>query len=176
MFRGTTVVGVQRFGRVALGGDGQVTLGQNTAIKHHARKVRRLFHGQVLAGFAGAVADALTLFEKFESRLEEYQGNLMRAAVELTKEWRTDRYLRRLDALLVVADREKLLVISGTGEILEPDDGIAAVGSGAPYALAAARALLKHTDMDAASIVKESLLITSTICIYTNDQITVEEL
>jgi ATP-dependent HslUV protease subunit HslV len=161
---------------VALGGDGQVTLGQNTAIKHHARKVRRLFHGQVLAGFAGAVADALTLFEKFESRLEEYQGNLMRAAVELTKEWRTDRYLRRLDALLVVADREKLLVISGTGEILEPDDGIAAVGSGAPYALAAARALLKHTDMDAASIVKESLLITSTICIYTNDRITVEEL
>lgn len=176
MFRGTTIVGVHRFGRAALGGDGQVTLGQNTAIKHHARKVRRLYHGEVLAGFAGAVADALTLFEKFEGRLEEYRGNLIRAAIELTKEWRTDRYLRRLDALLVVADREKLLIVSGTGEVLEPDDGIAAVGSGGPYALAAARALVKHTDLEAAAIVREALLVAAGICVYTNDQITVEEL
>lgn len=176
MFCGTTIVGVHRGGRVAIGGDGQVTLGQNTAIKHRARKVRRLYHGEVLAGFAGAVADALTLFEKFEGRLEEYRGNLVRAAIELTKEWRTDRYLRRLDALLVVADREKLLIVSGTGEVLEPDDGIAAVGSGGPYALAAARALAKHTDLEAAAIVREALLIAAGICVYTNDQITVEEL
>ncbi|MBC7346258.1 MAG: ATP-dependent protease subunit HslV [Clostridia bacterium] len=176
MFRSTTIVGVHRYGRAALGGDGQVTLGQHTAIKHQARKVHRLYRGEVLAGFAGAVADALTLFEKFEGRLEEYHGNLVRAAIELTKEWRTDRYLRRLDALLVVANREKLLVVSGTGEVLEPDDGIAAVGSGAPFALAAARALMRHTTLEAKEIVREALLITAGICVYTNDQITVEEL
>ncbi|MCR4418920.1 MAG: ATP-dependent protease subunit HslV [Clostridia bacterium] len=176
MFHGTTIVAVRRFGRMALGGDGQVTLGQHTAVKHRARKVRRLYDGQVLAGFAGAVADALTLFEKFEGRLQEFHGNLPRAAVELTKEWRTDRYLRQLDALLVVGDKERLLVISGTGEVLEPDDDIAAVGAGGPYALAAARALIRHTQLEAAAIVREALLITSSICVYTNDQITVEEL
>lgn len=176
MFHGTTILGVQRGGRAALGGDGQVTLGQNTAIKHNARKVRRLYSGQVLAGFAGTVADAITLLEKFEKRLEEYHGNLMRAATELTKEWRTDRYLQRLDALLVVADREKLLIVSGTGEVVEPDDGIAAVGSGGPYAQAAAKALMRKTDLDAVNIVRESLLIASEICVYTNDHITVEEL
>ncbi|MGB9887586.1 MAG: ATP-dependent protease subunit HslV [Moorellales bacterium] len=175
-FRGTTIVAVRRYGRVALGGDGQVTMGESMAIKHRARKIRRLYEGRVLAGFAGAVADALTLFEKFEGRLQEFQGHLVRAAVELTKEWRTDRYLRRLDALLVVADRERLLVISGSGEVLEPDDDIAAVGAGAAYALAAARALVRHTELEAAAIVREALLIASGICVYTNDQIAVEEL
>ncbi|GFN23863.1 MAG: ATP-dependent protease subunit HslV [Thermoanaerobacteraceae bacterium] len=172
---GTTVVAVRRDGRVAMGSDGQVTLG-NTVIKHGARKVRRLYRGQVLAGFAGSVADALALFEKFEGKLEEYHGNLWRAAVELGKDWRTDRMLRRLEALLVVADREGLLLISGSGEILEPDDGLVAIGSGGPYALAAARALLTHTGLDAATIAREALKIAASICIYTNDNIVVEEL
>lgn len=172
---GTTVIAVKKDGKVAIASDGQVTLG-NTVLKHRARKVRRLYQGQVLAGFAGSVADAFALFEKFEGKLEEYRGNLQRAAVELGKEWRTDRLLRRLEALLVVADRERLLIISGGGEIVEPDDGLAAVGSGGPYALAAARALLTHTNLDAATIAREALKIAASICIYTNDNVTVEEL
>ena len=147
MFQGTTIVAVKKGERVALAGDGQVTFGNNTIVKHGARKVRRLYEGKVLAGYAGAVADAMTLCEKFEGKLENYQGNLMRAAVELAKEWRTDRVLRRLEALLVAGGKEALLIISGTGEGIAPDDNVAAVGSGAPYALAAARALLRHTDL-----------------------------
>jgi len=173
---GTTIVGVLRDGRAALAGDGQVTLGQQTIMKRTARKVRRLYHGRVLAGFAGSVADALALFERFETRLEAYHGNLPRAAVELAKEWRTDRALRRLDALLIVMDLNNLLILSGTGDVIEPDDGVAAVGSGGPFALAAARALLAHSQLSAAEIARESLLIASGICVYTNDQIIVEEL
>ncbi|MGB9662115.1 MAG: ATP-dependent protease subunit HslV [Moorellaceae bacterium] len=173
--QGTTVIAVKKGDRVAIASDGQVTLG-NTVLKHRARKVRRLYQGRVLAGFAGSVADAFTLFEKFEAKLEEYRGNLQRAAVELGKEWRTDRMLRRLEALLVVADREQLLLISGGGEIVEPDDGLAAIGSGGPYALAAARALMAHTDLGAADIAREALKIAASICIYTNDNIVVEEL
>lgn len=173
---GTTIIGVRRDGRAALAGDGQVTLGDHTIMKRGARKVRRFYNGQVLAGFAGAVADAFALFERFETRLESYHGNLQRAAVELAKEWRTDRALRRLEALLVVMDTETLLVLSGTGEVIEPDDGVAAVGSGGPYALAAARALLAHTQLSASEIARESLRIASGICVYTNDQIVVEEL
>ncbi|PRR70500.1 ATP-dependent protease subunit ClpQ [Moorella humiferrea] len=173
--QGTTVIAVRHKGRVAMAGDGQVTFG-HTIMKHKARKVRRLYQNKVLAGFAGSVADAFTLFEKFEAKLEEYRGNLQRAAVELGKEWRMDRFLRRLEALLVVADREHLLVISGNGEIVEPDDGVAAIGSGGPYALAAARALLKHTDLEAGAIAREALAIAASICIYTNGNIIVEEL
>ncbi|MDN5346671.1 MAG: ATP-dependent HslUV protease, peptidase subunit HslV [Clostridia bacterium] len=173
--QGTTVVAVKREDGVAMAADGQVTLG-NTILKHKARKVRRLYQNKVLAGFAGSVADAFTLFEKFEGKLEEYHGNLMRAAVELGKEWRTDRMLRRLEALLVTANKEHLLVISGGGEIVEPDDGVIAIGSGGPYALAAARALIKYTDMGAGEIARRALEIAASICIYTNDQIVVEEL
>ncbi|WP_406678403.1 ATP-dependent protease subunit HslV [Moorella sp. ACPs] len=173
--QGTTVIAVRHKGKVAVAGDGQVTFG-HTIMKHKARKVRRLYQNKVLAGFAGSVADAFTLFEKFEAKLEEYHGNLQRAAVELGKEWRTDRFLRRLEALLVVADREHLLVISGNGEIVEPDDGIAAIGSGGPYALAAARALIKHTDLEAGAIAREAMEIAASICIYTNNNIVVEEL
>ncbi|AKX93790.1 ATP-dependent protease subunit HslV [Neomoorella thermoacetica] len=172
---GTTVIAVRHQGRVALAGDGQVTFG-NTVMKHKARKVRRLYQDRVLAGFAGSVADAFTLFEKFEAKLETYHGNLQRAAVELGKEWRTDRFLRRLEALLVVADKEHLLIISGNGEIVEPDDGIAAIGSGGPYALAAARALVAHTSMTAGEIAREAMNIAASICIYTNNNIIVEEL
>ncbi|RPF49703.1 ATP-dependent HslUV protease subunit HslV [Thermodesulfitimonas autotrophica] len=176
MLQGTTIVAVKRDGRVALAGDGQVTLGQNTIIKQGARKVRRLYNGKVLAGFAGSVADALALFDRFEGKLEEAQGNLLRAAVNLAKEWRTDKLLRRLEAVLVVADREHLLMVTGSGEVIEPDDGIVALGSGGPYALAAARALLYHTGYDAVTIAREALRITASICVYTNEQITVEEL
>ncbi|MEW6181981.1 MAG: ATP-dependent protease subunit HslV [Bacillota bacterium] len=176
MMHGTTIVAVSRNGKTAVAGDGQITLAANTVIKHGAKKVRRLYQGKVLAGFAGGVADALALFERFESKLEETQGNLMRAAINLAKEWRTDKHLRRLEAILVVADPEHLLVVAGSGEVIEPDDGIAAVGSGGPYALAAARALLKHTEYDAAAIVKESLHIAASICVYTNENITLEEL
>ena len=160
---------------MALGGDGQVTLGE-TVMKERARKVRKMYNDTILGGFAGAAADAFTLFDKFEKMLEQYHGNLYRAAVELAKEWRTDKYLRRLEALLAVADKKSTLVISGTGEIIEPDDNVVAIGSGGPYALAAARALLQHTELDAASVVKEALQITARICIYTNDRIMVEEL
>lgn len=175
MFSGTTIVAVRRDGRGAMAGDGQVTMGQNTIVKHTARKVRRIYGGQVLAGFAGAVADALTLFEKFEARLEEARGHLPRAAVAVAREWRTDRILRQLEAILIVMDAQHLLLVSGSGEVLEPDDGIAAAGSGAAYALAAARALVRHSGLSAREIAEESLRIAASICVYTNDQVTVEE-
>ncbi|MDM7926700.1 MAG: ATP-dependent protease subunit HslV [bacterium] len=174
-FHATTILGVRKDGKTAIGGDGQVTLG-DTIVKEKARKIRRLHKDTVLAGFAGSTSDAFALFEKFEQTLEQTRGNLTRAAVELGKEWRTDKYLRRLEAMLVVADRTGILLISGSGDIIEPDDGLVAIGSGGPYALAAARALLKHTDLDAAGVVRESLLIASRICIYTNDSILVEEM
>jgi len=171
----TTVLGVRRDGKVALGGDGQVTMG-NTVMKRNATKVRRLADGRVLAGFAGSVSDAFTLFDKFEAKLNEYNKNMLRAAVELGKEWRTDKYLRNLEALLAVSDAETSLIVAGSGEIIEPEDGILAIGSGGPFALAAARALLKHTSLDAESIVRESLVTAAEICIYTNLNITVETL
>ncbi len=167
---------INRNGQVAIGGDGQVTFGNNTIMKANACKIRKLYNGHVLAGFAGSVADSLTLFDKFERKLEEYRGNLMRAAVELARDWRLDRVLRRLEALLVVADQEHLFVISGSGEVIEPDDGIAAIGSGSPYALAAARALISHTSLEAEQIVNSALEIAASICIYTNNSITVEKL
>lgn len=173
--RSTTILCVRRDGRVAMGCDGQVTVG-TTVMKQNAKKLRRLHHDQVLAGFAGATADAFTLFEKFESKLEEFRGNLTRAAVELAKDWRTDRALRRLEALLAVAGPEQSFIISGTGDVVEPEDGILAIGSGGPYALSAARALLGHSQLDAITIVKESMMIAGAIDIYTNQQIIVEEL
>lgn len=176
MFHATTIVAVKKNGKVALAGDGQVTLAQNTIIKKGAKKIRRLYKDRVIAGFAGSVADAFTLFEKFEGKLEEYHGNLQRSAVELAKEWRTDKFLRRLEALLIVANREGFLIISGGGEVIEPDDGVAAIGSGGTYALAAARALIKHTDMDASEIAREAMAIAADICVYTNENIIVEEL
>lgn len=175
MFQGTTVLSVRRDGRVVIAGDGQVTL-EKTVLKATAKKVRRLGDGSVIAGFAGGTADAFTLFERFEAKLKEYRKNLARACVELGKDWRTDRYLRRLEALLVVADNEKTFVISGAGDVVEPDLGIAAVGSGGPYALAAARALLEHTSMPAREIATAALGIAAEICIYTNAQISFEEL
>jgi len=175
MFHATTIIAVKKDGKVAVAGDGQVTFAQNTIIKKGAKKIRRLYKDRVVAGFAGAVADAFTLFEKFEEKLEEYNGNLQRAAVELAKDWRTDRVLRRLEALLIVATREDLLIISGSGEVIEPDDGVAAIGSGGPYALAAARALVRHTDMTAGEIARSAMEITADICIFTNEQIIVEE-
>jgi ATP-dependent HslUV protease subunit HslV len=173
--RATTVLAVRRAGLVAMGGDGQVSLG-GTIVKHHARKVRTVHQGRVLAGFAGAAADAFALFERFESRLEAHRGNLRRAAVELAKEWRTDRVLRRLEALLAVADREASFIVSGTGEVIEPDDGLIGIGSGGPYALAAARALVAHSALDAGQIVRAALGIAAGICVYTNESVTVEEL
>jgi ATP-dependent HslUV protease subunit HslV len=169
----TTVLGVCRNGQVALAGDGQVTFG-DMVVKHGARKVRTLHDGAVLAGFAGAVADALTLFEKFELQLREWKGDLRRAAVELAKEWRTDRYLRRLEAQLVVADTDQIFVLSGEGDVIQPDDGIVAIGTGAPYAIAAARALAAHTPMDARQIVTEAMRITADLCIFTNDALIIE--
>jgi ATP-dependent HslUV protease subunit HslV len=174
-WRHTTVVAVRRGGTVAVGSDGQVTLG-TTVMKHGAAKVRRLAGGRVVAGFAGSVADALALFTRFEAKLEEYGHNLERAAVELAREWRTDRALRHLEALLVAADRSTTLLISGTGEVLSPDDEVVAVGSGGSYALAAARALLRHTDLSARDVVQEALTIAASIDIYTNDRVTLEEL
>ena len=171
--KATTILGVKRGDAVALAGDGQVTLG-DVVLKHGARKIRTLRDGQVVAGFAGAVADALTLFEKFEAQLKAWDGNLRRASVELAKEWRTDRYLRRLEAQLIVADVESLLVLSGEGDVIEPDDGIAAIGSGAPYATAAAKALVAFTDMDARDIVESAMRIAANLCIYTNDHFTIE--
>jgi ATP-dependent HslUV protease subunit HslV len=176
MFHGTTIVAVLKDGRCALAGDGQVTFGGNTIMKHSAVKVRRIYSGQVLAGFAGSVADAFTLFEKYEEKLEKYQGNLRRAAVELAKDWRMDRVLRRLEALLVVGNAESLLVISGNGELIEPDDGVTAIGSGGPFALAAARALYRYTDADASEIARRALEIAGEICVFTNDKIIVETL
>jgi ATP-dependent HslUV protease subunit HslV len=174
-YHGTTIVSVRRGAAVALGGDGQVTLG-NIVVKASARKVRKLHRDQVLAGFAGATADAFTLFERFEAKLEKHQGHLQRAAIELTKDWRTDRVLRRLEAMLAVADRECSLIITGNGDVLEPEYGIVSIGSGGAYAQAAARALLEHTEMTPAQIVKRSLEIAGDLCIYTNQHHTVESL
>ncbi|AJQ27307.1 MAG: ATP-dependent protease hslV [Firmicutes bacterium] len=176
MFHATTIVAVKKQGKTAIAGDGQVTFGGNTIMKHNAKKVRRLYHGQVLAGFAGSVADAFTLFGKFEVKLEEFNGNLMRAAVELAKEWRVDRVLRRLEALLIVTDADHMLIISGNGEVIEPDDDVMSIGSGGPYALAAARALVKHSNLSASEIAREALQTAASICVYTNGNITVEEL
>jgi ATP-dependent HslUV protease, peptidase subunit HslV len=175
MIHATTVIAVRHGGKVAMAGDGQVTF-NNMVLKHGARKVRRIYHDQILAGFAGTAADAFALFTKFEAKLEEYRGNLPRAAVELAKDWRTDRVLRRLEALLAVADLENSLIVSGTGDVIEPDDGIIGIGSGGGFALSAARALIKHSDLSARDIVAEAMRIASEICVFTNAQITVEEL
>ncbi|MCX8064637.1 MAG: ATP-dependent protease subunit HslV [Candidatus Hydrogenedentes bacterium] len=174
-FKGTTIIAVKRNGKIAIAGDGQVTLG-DTVIKETASKIRRIYNGNVLVGFAGSVADAFALFERFEGKLEEYKGNLLRAAVELGKLWRTDKYLRQLNAMLVACDKNSLLLISGTGEIIEPDDDLIAIGSGAGYALSAGRALMKHTQLSAEEIARESLVLASQICIYTNNNITIEVL
>ncbi|MEC4678142.1 MAG: ATP-dependent protease subunit HslV [Nitrospirota bacterium] len=175
MIRSTTIISVRRDGRVAMAGDGQVTLGA-TVIKHNTRKVRKIFDGKILTGFAGATADAFTLLERFEGKLEQYHGNLTRAAVELAKDWRMDRMLRRLEALLAVADKDHSLLISGTGDVIEPENGIVAIGSGGPFAQAAANALLAHSSLDASEIVRASLKIAAEICIYTNEEIVVETL
>lgn len=175
MFKGTTILCVRRDGKVAIAGDGQVTLG-NTVLKHNAKKIRRMFGDKVLAGFSGATADALTLFEKFEGKLESYRGNITRAAVELAKDWRTDRILRRLEALLIIADSEHTFIISGTGDVIEPEGGVAAIGSGGPYAQVSARALYENTSLSAREIVEKAMMITSDICIYTNKSIAIEEL
>ena len=174
-YRGTTILSVRRGNTVVIGGDGQVTLG-NTVMKGNAKKVRRLYKDQVIAGFAGGTADAFTLFERFERKLEMHQGNLVRAAVELAKDWRTDRMLRRLEALLAVADNNASLIITGNGDVIEPEQGLMAIGSGGPFAQAAARALLENTEMSAAEIVEKSLSIAADICIYTNKNLTIEEL
>lgn len=171
----TTVIGLIKDGKAAMGSDGQVTV-SNTVLKHNTKKVRKLYNDRVLAGFAGSTADALTLFEKFEGKLDQYKGNLSRAAVELAKEWRTDRYLRRLEALLAVMDKENSFIISGNGDVIEPDDGIVAIGSGGSFAIAAARMLLKYSKLSAEGIVRESLNVAADLCIFTNHQITIEEL
>jgi len=175
MFKGTTIVSVRRGNQVAMAGDGQVSLG-DTVMKHTARKLRRMYDGQVLAGFAGSTADAFTLFERFEGKLQQHRGNLARAAVELAKDWRTDRILRRLEALLVVADREVTLILSGAGDVIEPEAGIAAIGSGGPYAQAAGRALLENTEQPVEEVAEKALRIAADICVYTNDKIIVEKL
>ncbi len=174
-FHGTTILSVRRNGAVVIGGDGQVTMGQ-TIMKANARKVRRLYKETILAGFAGGTADAFTLFERFEAKLEKHQGHLTRAAVELAKDWRTDRMLRRLEALLAVADKSASLILTGNGDVIEPEDGLIAIGSGGPYAQAAARALLAHTDLPARDIVERALHIAGDICLYTNHNLTIEEL
>jgi ATP-dependent HslUV protease subunit HslV len=173
--RGTTILAVRHKGKVTVAGDGQVTI-DVTVMKHGARKVRRLYHNQVIVGFAGATADAFTLFDRFDQKLEQYKGNLLRAAVELTKDWRTDRVLRHLEALMIAVSKEHFLIISGNGDVIESDDDVMAIGSGGPYALAAARALVRHSNMTATEIAEESLKIASEICIYTNQHITLEEL
>ncbi|MFP3871063.1 MAG: ATP-dependent protease subunit HslV [Syntrophobacteria bacterium] len=172
---GTTILAVRHRGQVVVAGDGQVTVGE-TVVKHQARKVRRLYHGRVIVGFAGTTADAFTLFERFEAKLEQYSGNLRRAAVELAKDWRSDKVLRRLEALLVAVDQDNSLVISGTGDVIEPDDGLLAIGSGGPYALAAGRALVQHTDLSAGEIVRAAMDITADLCIYTNKHFVFEEM
>ncbi len=176
MLKGTTIVAVRKNGSGAIAGDGQVTLGQSTIMKHGARKVRRLYGGKVLVGFAGSVADAFTLCDKLEAKLDEYAGNLQRASVELAKEWRADKVLRKLEAMLIAMDAASLLIISGTGEVIEPDDDVAAIGSGGSYALAAAKALISSTDLKPADIVEKSLKIAASICVYTNENIHVEEI
>jgi ATP-dependent HslUV protease subunit HslV len=171
----TTILAVRRNGKTAIAGDGQVTVG-STVMKHNAKKVRKIFNDRILAGFAGATADAFTLFEKFEAKLEQYHGNLTRAAVELAKDWRTDKVLRRLEALMIVADNERSFILSGNGDVIEPENGLAAIGSGGPYALAAARALTEHTQLEARAVVEAAMKIAGDICIYTNREITIEEL
>jgi len=175
MFKATTILAVKKDNKIAIAGDGQVTFG-NTVMKHGAKKIRRIYKGKVLTGFAGSAADAFTLFEKFENKLEEFRGNLSKAAVELAKEWRMDKALRRLEALLIVADNENLLLISGTGDVIEPDEPIIGIGSGGPYALAAAKALFQYSELSAKEIAEKSLEIAASICIYTNNKIIVEEL
>jgi len=174
-WHGTTIVSVRRGNKIVIAGDGQVSVGQ-TVLKHNARKVRPLGNGSVIAGFAGATADAFTLFERLEKRLEQYPEQLTRACVELAKDWRTDRYLRRLEAMMIVADRSVSLVLTGTGDVLEPEHGVAAIGSGGNYALAAARALYDHTELDAETIARRAMKIAADICIYTNEQVTLESL
>ncbi len=174
MTRSTTVVGVRRDGKTAIAADGQVTLGEATILKHGAKKVRRLSNGKVVCGFAGAVADSQALLDKFEAKLEAYSGNLLRAAVEFAKEWRTDRILRQLNAMMIVADSDGMLLVSGDGNVIEPDDGVAGIGSGGPFALAAARALVQHTNFGSEKIAREALLIAAGICVFTNTELTVE--
>jgi ATP-dependent HslUV protease subunit HslV len=173
--RSTTVLSIRRSGKVVLAGDGQVTLGESV-IKHSAKKIRRLYNDKVVAGFAGSTADAFTLFSRFEAKLEQYHGNLGRAAVELARDWRTDKFLRHLEALLLVSDREQTFLLSGQGDVIEPDSGIAAIGSGGPYAQAAAQALAEHTELSARRIAEEAMKIAGKMCIYTNDRLTIEEL
>lgn len=175
MFKGTTILCVRRDGKVAIAGDGQVTMG-NTVLKHNAKKVRTMYDNKIIAGFSGATADAFTLFERFEAKIEPYRGNIKRAAVELAKDWRTDKILRRLEALLIIADKEHTFIISGTGDVIEPEDGVAAIGSGGPYAQASAKGLFENTSLSAREIVEKSMRIASNICIYTNENITIEEL
>ena len=175
MIKSTTIIGLRHNGKVAIGADGQVSL-EETIVKQNANKLRKLYNDKILAGFAGTSADAFTLFERFEAKIEEFRGNLPRAAVELAKEWRMDKYLRRLEALLAVIDNDHALVISGNGDVIEPDDGIVSIGSGGPYALAAARALKAHSNLDAKTIVRRSIEIASSICVYTNDRIVIDEL
>lgn len=172
----TTIICVRKDGKTAIAGDGQVTMGESVIMKNNARKVRRLYGGKVISGFAGAVGDAFTLFDRFEAKLSEYNGNLMRSAVELVKEWRTDKYLQKLEAMLIVADKNSMLLISGGGEIIEPDDGIVAIGSGGNYALSAGKALLAHSNLSAKEIAGEAMKIASGICVYTNDHIIIEEI
>ncbi len=175
MFHATTILCISRDGKIAIGGDGQVTMG-NTVLKHNAKKIRKMYNDKVIGGFAGATADAFTLFEKFEGKLESYRGNITRAAVELAKDWRTDKVLRRLEALLIVADKEHIFIISGTGDVIEPEEGIAAIGSGGPYAQAAAKALYENTQLEAREILEKAMKIAAGICIYTNENIFIEEL
>ncbi|MFI5295835.1 MAG: ATP-dependent protease subunit HslV [Thermodesulfovibrionales bacterium] len=175
MFHATTILCISKDGKVAIGGDGQVTMG-NTVLKHNAKKIRKMYNDKVIGGFAGATADAFTLFEKFEGKLESYRGNITRAAVELAKDWRTDKVLRRLEALLIVADKEHMFIISGTGDVIEPEEGIAAIGSGGPYAQAAAKALYENTQLGAKEILEKAMKIAAGICIYTNENIFIEEL
>jgi ATP-dependent HslUV protease, peptidase subunit HslV len=175
VIRATTVICVRRGGQVAMAGDGQVTVG-NTVMKHGAAKVRRIYHDKILSGFAGSAADAFALYSRFEAKLEEYRGNMERSVVELAKDWRMDKYLRQLQAMLIVANAERSYLISGTGDLIQPDDGILAIGSGGPFALSAARALVKHTELTAAQIAEEAMHVAADVCIYTNDHITVEVL
>lgn len=174
--KGTTILVVRRGEKVTMGGDGQITMGQSIVMKHGARKVRRLYKGKVLAGFAGSTSDALTLFERFEAKLEEYSGNLLKASVEMAKDWRKDKYLRRLEAMILVADNKQMFVLSGTGDVIEPDDQIASIGSGGPYALSAARALMQNTELDSEAIVRKAMAITADICVFTNTSLTIESL
>ena len=175
LIRSTTVLSVRRDGKVVLAGDGQVTLGESV-IKHSAKKIRRLYNDKIVAGFAGSTADAFTLFSRFEAKLEQYHGNLGRAAVELARDWRTDKFLRHLEALLLVSDKDQTFLLSGQGDVIEPDSGIAAIGSGGPYAQAAAQALAEHTQLSALQIAEEAMKIAGKMCIYTNDRVTIEEL